>query len=159
VTGEVSVGGRRGYRIIALAPGLPWLSAASQPFTLDLIVDAESGILLRQTQYVGDRPAARCELRNLTSPPRPGDFHVDAGPGLREVSDSGGLFADSDLPGPVKVAATAAAVAATGAMAGAPALTGWLQKRRARPDSSWTYRSGRAGQGAGQAGEGPVPPE
>jgi hypothetical protein len=157
--GETSVGGRSGYRIWAQAPGLPWPWAASQRFTLDVIVDAEHGILLRQTQYFGDRPAARSELRNLTSPNRPGDFHIDAGPGLREVSDSGGLLADTDLPGPVKVAGTAAALAATGVMAGATALTGWLQRRRARPDSSWTNRSGRPGQGPGQADEGPVPPE
>jgi hypothetical protein len=133
MAGEATVGGRRGYRIMAQAPGLPWPWAASQPFTLEVIVDVELGILLRQTQYVGDRPAFRSELRNLTTPTRPGDFPLDTRPGLREVADTGGPLADTDLPGPVKAAGTAIIFAAGGAMVGAAALTGWLQKRRARP--------------------------
>ncbi len=142
MAGEVTVGGRRGHRIMAQAPGLPWPWAASQPFTLEVIVDVELGIVLRQTQYLGDRPAFRSELRNLTIPTRPGDFPLDTRPGLREVADTGGPLADTDLPGPVKAAGTAIIFAAGGAMVGAAALTGWLQKRRARPDFRSAPRPG-----------------
>jgi hypothetical protein len=130
VTGEVTVGGRRGYRIVGRAP-VPPLSPAGRPFlAVEAVADAELGILLRQTRYLGDRPATRAELRNLTAPTRPGDFRPDTS-GLRELTDGGGLFGDRDLPDPVKVAASAAVFAAGSTLAGAAALTGWLQKRRA----------------------------
>jgi len=44
------------------------------------------------------------------------------------------MLADLDLPGPLREAGTAVAVAAGGLIAGVGALTGWLAKRRARPD-------------------------
>ncbi len=130
--GEALVGGRRGHRIVARPLGPPERSPGEPFSAVEAIVDAELGIVLRQTSYLGDRPARRLELRNLTTPTRPGDFRPEAPPGLREVADSGGPFADRDLPDPVKAAASAAVLAAGGAVAGATALTGWLQKRRAR---------------------------
>ncbi len=135
VTGEVSLGGRRGYRILARAPEVARTWANAQPVTLiEVIVDAELALVLRRTQYAGDRPAARSELRNLTCPARPAEFDIHAAPGLREVADPGGLLADLDLPGPLREVGTAVAVAAAGLIAGAGSLTGWLAKRRARPD-------------------------
>jgi len=132
--GEVSVGGRRGWRIVAQAQDEPFRPGPGQPFSpIESVVDAELGILLRQTCYTGGRPAARTELRNVTVPARAADFRIDLAPGMREVTDTGGLLADRDLPTPVKAAGTAAALAAGGAIAGAVAVTGWLQKRRARP--------------------------
>ena len=99
-----------------------------------MIVDAELAVLLRRTQYVGDRPAVRSELRNLTTPADPAEFDVRAAPGVREVTDPGGLLADLDLPSPLREAGTAVALTAGGLIAGAGALTGWLTKRRARSD-------------------------
>ena len=55
---------------------------------------------------------------------------------MRAVSDTGGLLADRDMPTPVKAVGNMAGLAAGGAIAGAVAFTGWLQKRRARPGPS-----------------------
>jgi hypothetical protein len=132
VTGEASVAGRRGFRVVARSPG-PAGRPVGGPFSaIEVVVDAELGVLLRQTRYLGDRPATRTELRDLTTPTRPADFRLPNPAGLREVSDAGGPFGDRDLPDPVKTAASAAVLAAGGAVAGAAALTGWLQKRRAQ---------------------------
>jgi hypothetical protein len=136
LTGQVSVAGRRGYRILARAPEPTRTWANTEPFTLiEVIVDAELALVLRRTHYAGDRPAARSELRNLTTPAGPAEFDIHTAPGLREVTDPGGLLADLDLPVPLREAGTAVAMAAGGLIAGAGALTGWLAKRRARPDA------------------------
>lgn len=156
VAGRVSAGGRRGYRILARGPEPPSAFANAEPFTLiEVIVDAELAVVLRRTQYVGDRPAARSELRDLASPARPAEFDIHAAPGLREVSDPGGVLADLNLPGPLREAGTAAALGAGSLVAGAGALTGWLARRRASPDLP---PSGKPGQSTGQAGESPLPP-
>jgi hypothetical protein len=63
---------------------------------------------------------------------RPAGFGADAAAGLRVVTDSGSLLSDRDLPRPVQAAGAAAAVAGLGAAAGAVAVTGWLDKHRAR---------------------------
>jgi hypothetical protein len=126
--GEAIAGGRRGVRIVAEAQGWP---GPGQAFpVIEAVVDAELGILLRHTSYVDGRPAKRSELRNVTAPARPAGFRIDAVPGVRAVTDPGGPLADWDLPAPVKAVGSAAALAAAGAVA----ATGWLQKRRARPD-------------------------
>lgn len=133
--GETSVDGRRGLRIVAEERGWPARVGLGQVFSpVESIVDAELGIVLRQTSYVDGRPAIRYELRNVTAPAGPEDFRIDLAPGLRAVTDTGGLLADRDLPTPLKAVGTAAGLAAGGAIAGAVAVTGWLQKRRARPE-------------------------
>lgn len=133
--GEASVDGRRGLRIVAEVRGRPGPAGLGQLFSpIESIVDAELGILLRQTAYVDGRPATVDELRNVATLTDPADFSIDVPSGLRAVPDTGGLLADRDLPTPVKAVGTAAALAAGGAIAGAVAVTGWLQKRRQRPD-------------------------
>ncbi len=132
--GEVSVGGRRGFRIIAEARGWPTWPGPPVPL-IESVVDAELSVLLRQTSYINGRPATRSELRNVTAPAGPDGFRIEPAPGMRAVTDAGGLLADQDLPTPVRAVGTAAALAAGGAIAGAVAVTGWLQKRRARPGS------------------------
>ena len=144
-----------GWKLSAAGPArvacLPGLRVVAEPthgrlaamgFSLvEVIVDAELGILLQHTSFGGDRPAVRTELRDV----RPaGDldaafgagfgagFGADAAPGLRVVADSGGLLADRDLPRPVRAAGGAAAIAGLGAAAGAVAITGWLDKHRSR---------------------------
>jgi hypothetical protein len=47
------------------------------------VVDAELGILLSLTSYLGGRPVRRYELRNVAGPVSPGDFRVHLPPGLR----------------------------------------------------------------------------
>jgi hypothetical protein len=139
--GEASVDGRRGFRIVAQASGWPARAGLGQVFSpIESIIDAELGIVLRQTSYVDGRPATRYELRNVAAPARPADLRIDLAPGLRAVTDTGGLLADRDLPTPVKAVGTAAGLAAGGAIAGAVAVTGWLQKRRARPDQHQDHK-------------------
>lgn len=131
--GADSIAGRTGLRVIAepsTATACPGLFSP-----VEVIVDAELGVVLRQTCYAGGRPATRSELRNLTPDDNSdgtGAFGTDAAAGLRVVADSGGLFGDRDLPAPVQAAGTGAALAVGGAIAGAVAVTGWLEKHRAR---------------------------
>jgi hypothetical protein len=96
---------------------------------IEVVVDAELGIALRETTYFGGQPIACLELRNVSSQVDPGVFRIDAPPGTRTVA--AGPLSDVDLPGPLKAAKVAAHVGAAGVVAGAVALTGWLQKRPA----------------------------
>jgi hypothetical protein len=134
--GAASVAGRPGLRIIAEpSGGIAW-SGGGMFSRLEVIIDAELGIMLRHTSYTGERPVTRSEFRNLTphnhheSGDGPGGFGTDAAAGLRVMTDSGGLFGDRDLPAPVQAAGTAAALAVGGAIASAVAVTGWLDKHR-----------------------------
>lgn len=74
----VTADGRPGYRVsVAPGPGgrdgLIFRSAVA-------VIDAELGVILRLTRYLGGRPAERQELRDLGPGPR--DFRVDIPPGL-----------------------------------------------------------------------------
>jgi hypothetical protein len=53
-------------------------------------------------------------------------------PGMRAVTDTSRPLADWNLPTPVKAVGRAAALAAGGAVA----VSGWLQKRSAKPDTN-----------------------
>ena len=144
--GEVTVAGRRGLRVIARAP--EETRAPEEIFPagpglqfspLEVILDPELGIALRQTSYYGSRPATRSELRSVLPDPEttqagtsdPAAFRIAPEPGMRTVTDSGGLFGHKGWPGPVDKVANVAALAAGGATLGAVAVTGWLEKRRA----------------------------
>jgi len=94
------------------------------------VVEAELGILLRNTTYVNDHPATRIELRDLTPLGEKTSFRIVPEPGMRSVTESGGPLGDLGLPRPAEAAATAGAFAAAGAVA----FTGWLEKHRARRD-------------------------
>jgi len=127
--GEASVAGRPGFRIVA-EPSTGIVRAGGIS-ALEVIVDAELGVVLRQTDFAGGRPVMRSELRNLTavgSSDSPGDFGLDAVAGQRVVTDSGGLLGGRNLAAPVQATKIAAALAAGGAIA----VTGWLDKHRAR---------------------------
>jgi hypothetical protein len=129
--GPARVAGRAGFRIVA-EPTQG--RAAAMGFSLvEVIVDAELGILLQRTSFAGDRPAVRAELRDVqAAADRNAGFGADDAAGLRVVTDSGGLLSDRDLPRPLQAAGAAAAVAGLGAAAGAVAVTGWLDKHRSR---------------------------
>jgi hypothetical protein len=96
---------------------------------IEVLVDAELGIALRETTYFGGQPIGCLELRNVSSQVDPGSFRIDAPAGTRTVA--AGPLSDVDLPGPLKAAKVAAQLGAAGVVAGAVALTGWLQKRPA----------------------------
>ena len=129
--GTAMIAGRPGVRIVAEpARGLV---AAGGFAVVEVIVDAELGVLLQHTSFAGERPVVRTELRNLApTGDQAAGFGADAAPGLREVPDTGGLLSDRNLPRPVQAAGAAAAVAGFGAVAGAVAVTGWLEKHRPR---------------------------
>jgi hypothetical protein len=128
VGGETTVRGWTGYagrpalRLTARAldPELP--GPAFLAPRLDVLLDAEFGVLLRLTAYRDDvsgpsgTPIGRVELRDLrTAEPRPEDYRLSPPAGGRTVRDTGGPLGGSGLPGPLKTAAEAAGVLAGGA--------------------------------------------
>jgi len=73
---------RPAYRVNVARGDAPWsLSLMFSPAVA--VVDAELGILLSLTSYLGGRPVRRYELRDVTGPASPGDFRVHLPPGLR----------------------------------------------------------------------------
>jgi hypothetical protein len=134
VIGPASVAGRNGIRIRAVAAGTADDGARKLFTRADVVVDAELGILLRNTTYVNDLPATRIELRDLCPLDQKASFRIMPGSGMRSVTESGGPLGDLGLPSPAEAAATAAATAGAVAAAGAVAVTGWLDKHRTRRD-------------------------
>jgi hypothetical protein len=66
------------------------------------VVDAGTGLVLRLTSYIGDRPVRRSELRDIT--PMAGDLTIDIPPDL-PVTEDPGPGADGSPPGgPYRVA-------------------------------------------------------
>lgn len=51
------------------------------------VVDAETGIVLQLTSYIGDQPVRRYELRDIT--PAAGDLTIDIPPDLPVTEESG----------------------------------------------------------------------
>lgn len=140
--GETTVGGRHG--LLAWADARPgpdrsvlyphsWYPpgryppGGGAPFDrVAVIIDVELGILLRYVGYLKDRPAVCFELHDV-QPGRaadPAEFTVQVPPGTRVVESSSPL-AHLDLQRPVNAAKAAGALG----MAGAAALSGWLQNR------------------------------
>jgi hypothetical protein len=111
---QVMVGDRPAYRIdVARGGALP---SASLMFPAAVAaVDAELGIMLRLTSYLGGKPVWRDELRDITT--APGDFRVDIPPDL-PVCEETGPFGSAGRPGPagipLQVASILARQAATG---------------------------------------------
>jgi hypothetical protein len=77
----VLAGDRQAYRInVARGATNPTLSPPS-PFPAAVaVVDAGTGLVVRLTSYIGDRPVRRCELRDIT--PMAGDLTIDIPPDL-----------------------------------------------------------------------------
>jgi hypothetical protein len=130
VIASAQVAGRDGVTIRATATKSQGISAEIRFTRAEVVVDAEFGVLLRNTTYVGDQPAIRTELRDLRPVDDDTSFRIVPGPGMRSATDSGGPLGDRSLPRPAEAAATAAALAAAGAVA----VTGWLDKHRTRRD-------------------------
>lgn len=128
VIGRESIAGRDAIHLRATASRTAPSTPNDRQPRSDLLLDAELGILLRTTTYVGDRPATRTELRDLRPLDAQTSFRIEPSSRQRSVTDSGGPFGDRNLPRPAEAAATAATFAAAGAVA----LTGWLQKHKTR---------------------------
>jgi hypothetical protein len=130
----VQLSGRAGFRLLAEVTGTADDNADNIFTRVEAVVDAELGILLRQTTYVGEHPATRTELRDLTvrGGDAAADFRIEPTAGMHAVADSGGPLADRNLPRAAEAATMAATLAVGGAVAGAVAVTGWLEKHRAR---------------------------
>ena len=128
--------GRRGFLVVAdgvdelRGPGRGGLFPDSLTKHVEVVMDAELGIALRETAYFEGEPARCAELRDVSAQVDPGAFRIDIPAGTRTVG--AGLLSDLDMPTPVKVGRLAAGLGATGVLA----LTGWLQKRPSQPPGS-----------------------
>jgi hypothetical protein len=96
------------------------------------VVDAETGIVLRLTSYIGEQPVRRCELRDITA--TAGDLTIDIPPGL-PVTEETDAFGDEHHVGPhrvgipLKVAGAAAGQIATGVAKDAAKAAGNILRR------------------------------
>jgi len=78
---------RPAYRINVARGDAPWsLSMMFSPATA--VVDAELGIVLSLTSYLGGRPVRRYELRDITGGAGASDFRVRIPPGLRTEEET-----------------------------------------------------------------------
>jgi hypothetical protein len=93
---EVLAGGRRAYRISMARGDAEWSPSIMFPAAV-AVVDAELGILLRLTSYMGGEPVRRYELRDITT--GPGEFRIDIPPDL-PVCEETGPSGDARQAGP-----------------------------------------------------------
>jgi hypothetical protein len=93
---EVLAAGRPAYRITVARGEAEWSPLMMFPAAV-AVVDAELGILLRLTSYLGGKPVRQYELRDITT--RAGDFRIDIPPDL-PVSDETGPSRHGTQAGP-----------------------------------------------------------
>ena len=119
---DITYRGRRARQLrVTRGPATEYKAGPLTYFPADVIVDAETGCLLRLISYIGDAPSAWWELDEFsTEPVDPDDFRVDVPPGTRVVEETGNLIADAvaAIPG-AKGTAARAAVEAVNRTAGA----------------------------------------
>ncbi len=72
---------RPAYRLSVARGDAPWSVSMMFP-TAVAVVDAELGIMLSLTSYLGGKPVRRYELRDLAGPADTGEFRVRIPPGL-----------------------------------------------------------------------------
>jgi hypothetical protein len=78
---------RPAYRVNVARGDAPWsLSMMFSPAVA--VVDAELGIVLSLTSYLGGRPVRRYELRDITTGASAGDFRVRIPPGVRTEEET-----------------------------------------------------------------------
>ena len=76
----IMAGDRPAYRLDVARGDAPWSFLMFLFPSAVAVVDAELGVILSLTSYLGGKPVRRFELRDVTS--GPGDFRVDLPPGL-----------------------------------------------------------------------------
>jgi hypothetical protein len=84
----VMAGDRPAYRVSVARGDAPWSFSMMFPAAV-AVVDAEFGILLSLTSYLGGRPVRRYELREIVDLAGAGDFLVNIPPGLRAEQEAG----------------------------------------------------------------------
>lgn len=137
--GQHIVGGRAAFLVTAELLAEPRerpVIAPAPAMRIAAMIDAETGILLRQVSYVDDEPAVRFELRNVTRhlSAAPEDFGVDVPPEVPRIESDGDEVHDLDLPVPVRAAGEAAAAVLDGARSAWDRLS--AQARRMREEAS-----------------------
>lgn len=101
--GQETFSGRTAIRVQAVPPPHPnlrWQRDPPTPVRIDLLIDTELGIVLRQVSYAGDQAVARIELRDVTIRPEVDLFEFGSAiaPGLPVISTNGEPVDDLDLP-------------------------------------------------------------
>ena len=96
------------------------------------VVDAELGILLRLTSYLGGKPVQRYQLLDITT--GAGEFRVDIPPGLPTVEEAGSAedAGDANPPRPVSLPQAAGDVARQVAAEAAKAARNLLRRMDTR---------------------------
>ena len=103
----VMAGGRPAHVINVARGRADWAFSLMFP-TAVAVVDAELGILLRLTSYLGGKPVQRCELRDVTA--GAGDFRATIPPDLPTVEET--RRTDGGPPPPVNLPVKVASVVA-----------------------------------------------
>ena len=145
LAGSAEVSGRPAHRVIG-TPRLASFRAASSKYRalqrVEVLVDAELGILLRSEQVAGGRTLAVAELSDVVAgPPETADpaaFAVPDRPGILDKP----LFGEARLNGPGWQAAGAAADAAAAAMGFAARHAPWRAPGRVPGDPEATMPPG-----------------
>jgi hypothetical protein len=131
---EITEGGRRAY-LIRVRPAGPAPDAADArklamfvDTVTEVVLDADSGVVLRLLQEKDGRPSLQQVLTGLSTRPQASaaDFRLEVPPGRRVVRDSGTVFDEAELP-----AAAQTAVALTvKALSAAARVGGFLESLR-----------------------------
>ncbi len=122
---HIIAGGRPAYRINVTRGDAEWSLPLMFPAVV-AVVDAELGIVLRLTSYLGGKPVRRDELRDLTV--AAGDFAVNIPPGL-PVSEEIRPYGQSGSSHPASVTLQVASILARQAATGtAKAVRGILRR-------------------------------
>jgi hypothetical protein len=110
---EITEGGRRAYLIRVRPAGPAPGGAAGRLATYidtvtEVVLDADSGVVLRLLQEKGGRPSLQQILTGLTTRPQASapEFRLEVPPGSRVLRDSGTMFDEAELSAPAQTAVT-----------------------------------------------------
>jgi hypothetical protein len=108
---EITEGGRRAYliRVRPAGPapgGAPAHLAKFIDTVTEVVLDADSGVVLRLLQEQGGRPSLQQVLTGLTTRPQASaaEFRLEVPPGSRVRQDSGTMFDEAELSAPAQTA-------------------------------------------------------
>jgi hypothetical protein len=137
---ETEVAGRRGFALRAAAGELPpGVAAGELPPEVaawrlqdwDVVVDAELGIVLRRSWYMGDRKVMYSEFRDVAPLSADGgEFTLDVPPGIRVEHTDGRMLEELDMPPAMRSAIRSAESAAKAAESAVKAARGFFDSLR-----------------------------